>query len=231
MLVLIVVLLCIAGSGAQVLCDNKLAVTPHAETATFTSVVKDLKEENNTVLGYTRYTIKNPNYNEVTFLPCLDIAGIVGTSGNSSTTPTLAERKIQVLVQPWPLGDAFCMTTNKDGDSQLCAVNEMLYCADAIENMKFEFVCDQQSCEKAQINLYVKVTVSDSTQAGVIEYWCDERNATYPSSLISTISDKQKAYDGKDESQSRETIENSSPVPTIAFMTLLTAFIAYNLQG
>ena len=42
----------------------------------------------------------------------------------------------------------------------------MLYCADAIENMKFEFVCDQQSCEKAQINLYVKVTVSDSTQAG-----------------------------------------------------------------
>ena len=39
MLVLIVVLLCIAGSGAQVLCDNKLAVTPHAETATFTSVV------------------------------------------------------------------------------------------------------------------------------------------------------------------------------------------------
>ena len=36
----------------------------------------------------------------------VDIAGIVGTSGNSSTTPTLAERKIQVLVQPWPLGNS-----------------------------------------------------------------------------------------------------------------------------
>ena len=41
-----------------------IAVTPLNQ-------VKDLKEENNTVLGYTRYTIKNPNYNEVTFLPCL----------------------------------------------------------------------------------------------------------------------------------------------------------------
>lgn len=229
MLILVVGLLCIAGAGAQVTCTDKVDVTPHRENATFTSTVEDLKEEENTVLGYTRYTIKNPNYNELIVSPCLAIAGLVSTG--STEAATLAEKKIQVLVQPWPLGDAFCMTTNKDGDSQLCAVNEMLYCADAIEDMKFEFVCDQQSCEKAQINLYVKVTVSDSSQAGEIEYWCDEQNATYPSSLISTIPDKQKNYDGTDDSQDRKTIDNSSSVPTIAFLALLTAFIANHILG
>jgi len=222
----IVGLLCVAGIGAQVACTDKVAVTPHREDATFTSTVEDLKEEESKVLGYTRYTIKNPNYNENVRSPCLDIAGIIETG---TTTATLAEKKIQVLVQPWPLGDAFCMTTNKDGDSKLCAVNEMLYCADAIEDMKFEFVCDQQSCEKAQINIYVKVTVSDSSQAGEIEYWCDEQNATYPSSLIATIPDKQKDYDGTDDSQDRKTIDNSSSVPTIALLALITAFIAHNL--
>ena len=64
----------------------------------------------------------------------------------------------------------------------------MLYCADAIENMKFEFVCDQQSCEKAQINLYVKVTVSDSTQAGTgFMFWLVDNFPFFKTFTISLV--------------------------------------------
>eukprot|EP00116_Pleurobrachia_bachei_P012826 sb/3473088/ len=141
--------------------------------------------------------------------PCWEVSGSV------------TGHKVMLVAQPYPLGEGFCVDSNIDGFSQLCNVNEFKYCDDGVDGSTFQFSCYQQSCEKQGVNLFVKMVVSDSDDAGEIEYWCDSTNDTYPSSLIRSKPEVQPVYEGKDPSQTKEKYENGDIATKVSLLALV----------
>jgi len=148
--------------------------------------------DGSSVLGFKNFTIYNPNYSTVNN-PCIQL------SADSTGY------KIALLAQPYPLGEGFCVNSDIGGFAEQCNVNEFKWCNDGntAANAVFQFSCYQTSCEKSSIPLYIKIVISDSDDAGEIEYWCDSTNDTYPSDLIRTAPEIAPDYTGDDPSQTK----------------------------